>query len=66
MPAEKQRRYRERLRKEGKTEVLLKLPVEVVEVLDRLRTVQGVSCRGDVVVSLIQRATEAENALTQA
>ena len=66
MPAEKQRRYRERLRKEGKTEVLLKLPIEVVEVLDRLRTAQGVSCRGDVVVSLIQRATEAENALTQA
>lgn len=59
MPADKQRRYRERLREQGKTEVLLKLPVEVVEVLDRLRTAQGVSCRGDVVVSLIRRATEA-------
>ncbi len=66
MPADSSRRYRERLKKQGKTEVLLQLPVEIVEVLDRLRAAQGVSCRGDVVVSLIQRATEAENALTQA
>ena len=66
MPADSSRRYRERLREQGKTEVLLQLPVEIVEVLDRLRAVQGVSCRGDVVASLIQRATEADNALTQA
>jgi hypothetical protein len=66
MPAESSRRYRERIRKEGKTEVLLKLPVEAVEVLDRLRAAQGVPSRGDVVAFLIQRATEAENALTQA
>lgn len=66
MPAQKQRRYRERLREQGKTEVLLKLPVEAVEVLDRLRAAQGVSCRGDVVVSLIRQVTEAEHALTQA
>ena len=66
MPADKQRRYRERLREQGKTEVLLQLPVEIVKVLDRLRAAQGASCRGDVVVSLIQRATEADSALTKA
>jgi hypothetical protein len=64
--AEHQRRHRARLRQQGKTEVLLKLPVEAVAILDRLRESQGVASRGDVVVSLIQRATEAENALTQA
>lgn len=66
MPADKQRRYRERLREQGKTEILLKMPLEAVEVLDRLRTAQGVSCRGDVVVSLIRQATEAEYELKRA
>lgn len=66
MQTERQRRYRERIRQQGKTEVLLKLPVEAVEALDRLRTAQGVSCRGDVVVSLIRQAMEAGNALKTA
>ena len=64
MSVDNVRRYRERLREQGKTEILLRLPVDVVEVLDRLRAAQGASCRGDVVVSLIRQATEAENALT--
>ncbi len=63
MSADDVRRYRERLRKEGKTEVLLKLPVETVEVLDRLRVAQGASSRGDVVVSLIRSMTENGNEL---
>ena len=40
--------------------------VVTVTLLDRLRAAQGVPSRGDVVAFLIQRATEAENALTQA
>lgn len=66
MQTERQRRYRERIRQQGKTEVLLKLPVEAVEALDRLRAAQGVSCRGDVVVSLIRQAIEAANVLKTA
>lgn len=50
---ERVRRYRQRLRMNGKTQVLLNLPVEIVEALDRLRDSQGASCRGDVVASLV-------------
>jgi hypothetical protein len=64
--AESQRRHRQRLREQGKTEVLLKLPVEAVEALDRLRATQGGATRGDVVVSLIRQVTEAGNELKQA
>lgn len=63
LSAEYQRRHRERIRQQGKTEILLKLPVEAVALLDRLRESQGAATRGDVVVSLIQRATEAGNEL---
>jgi hypothetical protein len=63
---ESQRRHRQRLREQGKTEVLLKLPVEVVETLDRLRAVHGGATRGDVVVSLIRQITEAGNELKTA
>ncbi len=63
MQTERQRRYRERIREKGKTEILLTLPVETVEILDRLRAAQGVSCRGDVVASLIRQAMEAGNEL---
>ena len=42
------RRHRQRLREQGKTEILLTLPLEVVETLDRLRESQGVRSRGDV------------------
>lgn len=61
--AESQRRHRQRLREQGKTEVLLKLPVEVVATLDRLRVIHGGGTRGDVVVSLIRQVTEAGSEL---
>ena len=61
-----QRRRRQRLRAQGKTEILVMLPLEDVEVLDRLRAVQGVASRGDVVASLIRQVTEAGNALKTA
>ncbi len=57
--AEYQRRYRQRIREEGKTEVLLTLSVEEVEIMDRLRAVQGASSRGDIVGALIRRVAEA-------
>lgn len=50
---ERQRRYRQRIREQGKKEILLKLPVETVEALDRMRAEQGASCRGDVVAALV-------------
>jgi metal-responsive CopG/Arc/MetJ family transcriptional regulator len=62
----RQRRYRSRLREQGNTQILLKLPLEIVEALDRLREVQGVSSRGDVVVSLVQQLQEANNELKSA
>ncbi len=67
MPAEAQRRHRQRIRAQGKTEILVKLRVESVETLDRLRAiVEGADNRSDVVEFLIQRATEAGNELKQA
>ena len=60
------RRHRKRIREQGKTEILLTLPVEVVETLDRLRESQGVRSRGDVVVSLVQQLQEAGNELKNA
>ena len=50
---ERVRRYRQRLREKGKTQVLLNLPVEIVEALDCLRDSRGASSRGDVVASLV-------------
>ena len=66
MQTERQRRYRERIRQQGQTEVLLKLPLEAVEALDRMRAAEGVSSRGDVVASLIRQVMEAGNELTTA
>jgi metal-responsive CopG/Arc/MetJ family transcriptional regulator len=60
------RRHRKRIREQGKTEILLTLPVEVVEMLDRLRASQGVRSRGDVVSFLTRQVTEAGNELKQA
>jgi metal-responsive CopG/Arc/MetJ family transcriptional regulator len=57
------RLHRKRIREQGKTEILLTLPVEVVETLDRLRASQGVRSRGDVVASLVQQLQEAGNEL---
>ena len=60
------RLHRKRIREQGKTEILLTLPVEVVEMLDRLRASQGVRSRGDVVAFLTRQVTEAGNELKQA
>jgi len=64
--AEHVRLHRQRKREQGKTEILLTLPVETVEALDRLRTIQGAPNRGVVVaslVSLVQQLQEAGNEL---
>ena len=66
LSAETSRRYRERLRQQGMTEVLLKLPHETLQVIDRFRDEHGASSRSDVVASLIYRALEAENTLKTA
>jgi hypothetical protein len=65
MPSEAkyQRRHRERLREQGRTEILLHLPIEDVKTLDRLRAIQGAANRGDVVQALIRQVTEAGNEL---
>ena len=63
---ESQRRRRKRLREEGQTEILIALPREHVELLDRLRAMQGAANRGDVIASLIRKLTEAERALSSA
>jgi hypothetical protein len=60
------RRHRKRVREQGKTEILLTLPVETVAMLDRLRESQGAASRGAVVVSLIHQVTEAGNELKTA
>ena len=60
------RRHRRRIREQGKTEILLTLPVEAVEALDRLRTVHGASSRGAIVASLLRQVTEAGNELKNA
>jgi len=64
--AEHQRRHRERIRQQGKTEILLKMPLEAVALLDHLRASQGAANRGDVVVSLIRQATENQRELKSA
>lgn len=60
------RRYRERIQQQGAKEVLLKLPVETIATIDRLRDARGAANRSDIVASLIYRALEAENALKTA
>jgi hypothetical protein len=60
------RRHRRRIREQGKTEILLTLPVEAVEALDRLRAAHGASSRGAVVASLLSQVTEAGNELKNA
>ena len=60
------RRHRKRIREQGKTEILLTLPVEAVETLDRLREVHGAPSRGAVVVSLLRQVMEAGNDLKTA
>ena len=60
------RRYRARLQRQGAREVLIKLPVETIATIDRLRDERGEHSRGDVVASLIQQALEAENELKTA
>ena len=59
------RRYRERIQQQGAKEVLLKLPVETIATIDRLRDSRGAASRSDVVASLIHRALEAESELKQ-
>ena len=66
MSAEYVRRYRERIQQQGAREVLLKLPVETIATIDRMRDAKGVASRSDIVASLIHRALEAENALITA
>jgi metal-responsive CopG/Arc/MetJ family transcriptional regulator len=66
MSAEYSRRYRERIQQQGAREVLLKLPVDTVATIDRLRDAEGAASRSDIVASLIRRALEAENELRTA
>ena len=63
MSAEYVRRYRERIQQQGAREVLLKLPVETIATIDRMRDAKGAASRSDIVASLIHRALEAENTL---
>lgn len=60
------RRYRERMLQQGAKEVLLKMPVETIAKIDRLRDARGAASRSDVVVSLIQQALEAASELKTA
>jgi hypothetical protein len=62
-PVEHTRRYRERIRQQGERQVLLKLPIETIEALDRVRDERGERSRSDVLVSLIHRALEDESEL---
>ena len=66
MSAEYVRRYRERIQQQGAREVLLKLPVETIATIDRMRDAKGAASRSDIVASLLHRALEAENALRTA
>ena len=59
-PVEHTRRYRERIRQQGERQVLLKLPVETIEALDRVRDERGEQSRSVVAAFLIHRALEAE------
>lgn len=63
MSAEYSRRYRERIQQQGGREILLKLPAETIETIDRLRDARGAANRSDIVASLLNRALEAENEL---
>jgi hypothetical protein len=56
--AEYSRRYRQRMREGGKTEVLLTLSFEEVEIMDRLKAVQGASSRSDAIGALIRQKAE--------
>ena len=47
------RRYRARLQRQGAREVLIKLPVETIATIDRLRDERGERSRSDVLASLI-------------
>ena len=60
------RRYRARIRQQGVTEILLRLPVETVEAIDRLREMRGAANRSAAVALLIHRALEAESELKTA
>jgi metal-responsive CopG/Arc/MetJ family transcriptional regulator len=66
MSAEYVRCYRERIQQQGAREVLLKLPVETIATIDRMRDAEGAASRSDIVASLLHRALEAENALRTA
>jgi len=55
------RRYRARLQRQGAREVLIKLPVETIATIDRLRDERGERSRSDVLASLIHRALEGES-----
>jgi len=57
--AEYSRRYRQRMREEGKTEILLTLSLEEVEIMDRIKAAQGASSRSDAMGALMRQVAEA-------
>ena len=63
-PSEHLRRYRQRIRQQGERQVLLRLPVETIEAIDRMRDERGEQSRSVVAAFLIQRALEAETTKT--
>jgi hypothetical protein len=55
MSAEYVRRYRERIQQQGAREVLLKLPVETIALLDDLKQRQGLRNRSQALLQLIEQ-----------
>lgn len=55
VPAEKNVRYRQRLRQAGAQEVLFQLPDETVALIDEIKTREGLRSRSLALLQLIER-----------
>jgi hypothetical protein len=53
--AERAQKSRERLRAAGGTEILLKLPVELVQLLDETKRHRGLRSRSEVVIQFFEQ-----------
>ena len=55
---DKRRAYRDRLVKAGKKEVLVALPVETLEALERIQSVRGYANRSEAIDALMRTGME--------
>jgi hypothetical protein len=58
-PDDKDRAYRRRLAAQGRRQVILDLPVELIAAADELKQRQGLRSRSQVLVQLIERGRKA-------